>query len=291
MRSELAGKVKVGKVISNDGVTLKYLERGSGTPLILIPGWSQTAEQFYQQILTLSQSYHVYAIDHRGHGESAKVDYGYSISRLAADLNDFIMQKDLRDIEIVAHSMGVSVTWSYIEQFTSARLSRLVLLDQPACLLQDPSFTDQEKLDFGAIFPPQQSYDIVHGLQGEGGIDLTKGLVSGMFTAKYSADEVRWVIEQNLKLPRQHAATLLLDHITRDWRQVVARIKIPTTIVSAEQSLFPAASGTYLARTMPHAKQVVVAAADGGSHMMFAENPELVNNLILSRKKTTEKAA
>ncbi len=291
MRKELAGVVKVGKIITNDGVTLKYLEKGSGTPLILIPGWSQTAEQYYQQILGLSSQYQVFALDHRGHGDSGKVDFGYSIARLASDLNDFIMHKDLRDVVVVAHSMGVSVTWSYAELFTPSRLARLILLDQPVSLLQDPSYTDQQKLDLGAIFPAQQAFDLAHGLSGPGGIELTKGLVAGMFTPAYSKSEVDWVIEQNLKLARPHAAKLLLDHISRDWRSVLPRIKVPTTIVTAEQSLFPVDAGAYIAKTMPHAKHVTIATKDGGSHMMFAENPTAINQLIMETAQPKHKAA
>ena len=32
-----------GQVTTNDGVNLHYLEAGSGKPILMIPGWSQTA--------------------------------------------------------------------------------------------------------------------------------------------------------------------------------------------------------------------------------------------------------
>ena len=41
-------------VTTSDGVRLSYLEAGSGKPLVLIPGWSQTAEQFRHQLEGLS---------------------------------------------------------------------------------------------------------------------------------------------------------------------------------------------------------------------------------------------
>jgi hypothetical protein len=34
---------KAGHVTTSDGVRLHYLEAGSGKPLVMIPGWSQTA--------------------------------------------------------------------------------------------------------------------------------------------------------------------------------------------------------------------------------------------------------
>lgn len=54
-------------VSTSDGVTLSYLEAGSGKPLVLIPGWSQTAEQFKHQIEGLLGRYRVIALDICGH--------------------------------------------------------------------------------------------------------------------------------------------------------------------------------------------------------------------------------
>ena len=68
---------------TNDGVRLHYVERGSGAPLVMIPGWSQTAAQFEHQTAGLSARRRVIAMDMRGHGESEKPEHGYKIQRLA----------------------------------------------------------------------------------------------------------------------------------------------------------------------------------------------------------------
>lgn len=47
-------RLMLGEVTTSDGVTLRYLEAGSGPPLVMIPGWSQTAAQFKHQIEGLS---------------------------------------------------------------------------------------------------------------------------------------------------------------------------------------------------------------------------------------------
>jgi len=66
-------------VATGDGVQLHYLEAGSGPTLVLVHGWSQSAEQFRHQIDGLSDRYHIVAFDQRGHGESEKPDHGYKI--------------------------------------------------------------------------------------------------------------------------------------------------------------------------------------------------------------------
>ena len=62
---------KAGHVTTSDGVRLHYLEAGAGQPLVLIPGWSQTAAIYQHQLDGLGQSYRVIALDMRDHGESA----------------------------------------------------------------------------------------------------------------------------------------------------------------------------------------------------------------------------
>ena len=68
--------MKQHRITTSDGVGLNVLEAGSGRPLVLIPGWSQAAEQFKFQIEGLADRYRVIAIDMRGLGDSDKPAHG-----------------------------------------------------------------------------------------------------------------------------------------------------------------------------------------------------------------------
>ena len=98
---------KEGWFTTNDGVKLHYLEAGSGNPLVMIPGWSQSAMEFKYQLTGLSDKYHVYALDMRGHGESAKPNHGYRIQRLSADVHDFLAGEQSRRGDIGRPLHGV----------------------------------------------------------------------------------------------------------------------------------------------------------------------------------------
>ena len=87
-------------------MTLRYIEAGSGPTLLMLHGWSQGAALFKHQIAGLSDRYRVIALDIRGHGLSDKPDFGYRISRLAADLEEFMAGLDLRDVNLLGHSAG-----------------------------------------------------------------------------------------------------------------------------------------------------------------------------------------
>ncbi|MBI4784575.1 MAG: alpha/beta hydrolase [Oscillatoriophycideae cyanobacterium NC_groundwater_1537_Pr4_S-0.65um_50_18] len=75
---------------TSDGAALSYISAGQGKSIVMLHGWSQSAEQFKYQIPAFAKHYQVIAIDLRGHGESEKVPFGYRISRLAQDVREVI---------------------------------------------------------------------------------------------------------------------------------------------------------------------------------------------------------
>ena len=209
---------------TSDGVSLHYLEAGSGKPILMIPGWSQTAEQFKHQITGLSDRYRVIAVDMRGHGESDKPEFGYKISRLAKDVHDMIHELDLDEVNILGHSMGSSVIWNYYDMFGPERLSKLLLIDQMPMITSNPAWSEEERVDSGAIFNPQSLYETINALAGPDGVETTHGFIGNMVTKSIPEEDKAWIIERNLRMPRQHAATLLYNHSTQDWRDLIPRI-------------------------------------------------------------------
>ena len=97
-------RVAPKEVTIPSGVTLRWLEAGAGEPLVMIPGWSQSAAEFKRQIPLLAHERRVIALDMRGHGESDKPSDGYRVSRLAADLHELFVALDLTDLDLLGHS-------------------------------------------------------------------------------------------------------------------------------------------------------------------------------------------
>jgi non-heme chloroperoxidase len=197
----------MGTVTTNDGVELHYEDAGSGPVIVLIPGWSQTAAQFQGQLDGLKDRYRLIAIDMRGHGQSTKPEHGYRISRLAKDLYDVLAALDLEDVTLLGHSMGCSVIWSYLDLFGPKRVKKLALIDQMPFIMGNPDWSEQERIESGAILDQTTLYPTINGLAGPDGVAVTTDFVGGMFTAAYDRAKVAWVIEQNLKLPRRHCST------------------------------------------------------------------------------------
>jgi len=61
-----------------DGVRLHYQEKGTGTPLILIHGYTSSTYSWKDVFEPLSQNFRVIAVDLKGFGFSAKPDGDYT---------------------------------------------------------------------------------------------------------------------------------------------------------------------------------------------------------------------
>ncbi|KAK3308384.1 Alpha/Beta hydrolase protein [Chaetomium strumarium] len=265
---------------TGDGVRLHYSQTGpsSGQQLLFLTGWRQTAAEWRKQVEFFSSAgFRVTTFDWRGHGESDKPEFGYRISRFAADLNDILTRLDLRDLTIIGHSMGCSVTWAWWDQYPDARerIAKLVLVDQPAALVRDPHWTDTQAAQASGIFTPGAVYDLASDMAAQGA-----PLVRSMFTPLVSESDYEWILSQNRKMSDAHAAALFLDHAFRDWRDVFPRITVPTLVLGGELSIGPPAEMKWIATQIPGAQHYIFTAAEKGSHFMFWEEPERFNSVV-----------
>ena len=92
---------------------LHFLEWGdpSAPPVLLLHGGNQSSHAWDLVSLHLSDRYHVYALDQRGHGDSEWVrDQDYSREAMVKDALAFIRQQGMQRPIVIGHSMGGGVT-------------------------------------------------------------------------------------------------------------------------------------------------------------------------------------
>lgn len=265
-------------------IELNFLTRGSGQPLVFVPGWSQTANGFRRQLDGLGDEFRVIAIDQRGHGDSPKPDHGYRIARLAQDLHGFLHRHSLDGVALAGHSMGCSVIWSYLEQFGPAHLAELVFIDQAPLVTNWFGLEGKALQDSGAAFTPATLAATANALVADHAGTLA-GLREAFFSAAISEDDVAWNRAQSLKINPTHAAKLLIDHAAQDWRDVITHVipgfDLPVlVVVGALATLFPPAAGRWIAGQIPGAELCVFSAGERGSHFMFWENPQRFNDVV-----------
>lgn len=278
--STMAQEQTTGQVQTDDGVKLSYTQSGpsDGQPILFIPGWRQAAAEWRKQVEHFSTAgFRVTTYDMRGHGESEKPEFGYRISRFAADLNDVLAELELKDVAIVGHSMGSSIVWAWWDQYPDAHdaLGAFVVADQSAVMVQNPAWTEEESAGLAATFTPVQVYEIANDMAAQ-----TPVLLQSMFTESISEEDYKWIVKQNAKMSDENAAALLLDHAFKDWRDVLPRITVPSLVLAGNASIFPHGGIEWVASQIPDAEQYTFSTEEKGSHFAFWENPEKFNSVV-----------
>lgn len=113
-----------------NGIRLHYVSGGTGTPLILLPGWPETWWQYHKIMPLLAQHFHVLSVDIRGMGLSSKPADGYDKKTMARDIYELVRQLGYDKVDIAGHDIGAMVAFAYAAQFPQATL-KLAMLDVP----------------------------------------------------------------------------------------------------------------------------------------------------------------
>jgi pimeloyl-ACP methyl ester carboxylesterase len=113
------------------GMRLHFLEWGQldAPAVLLLHGGNQSAHSWDLTSLHLSDNFHVFALDQRGHGDSEwSREVDYSIAAKAADALAFIEDQRLDSPMVIGHSMGGAVSMRLTVSEPSV-VRRLVLVD------------------------------------------------------------------------------------------------------------------------------------------------------------------
>ncbi len=114
-----------GRVTSEDGTTITFLEYGAGPGLVIIPGNNRRAHHYAALAGLLADSYRVTVIDRRGRGQSGPQGPDYRIDREA------------EDVQAVMAARGA--TWLFGHSYGGLIGLHAALLQPPAALaVYDP---------------------------------------------------------------------------------------------------------------------------------------------------------
>ncbi|MBZ4191899.1 alpha/beta fold hydrolase [Niabella beijingensis] len=115
--------------ISGDEIRIAFFDYGQGQPVVLIHGWPLSMEMWeYQLAGIVDNGNRVIKYDRRGSGRSSKPWTGYDYDTLAADLNELLVQLDLRNAVLVGFSMGGGEVIRYLKNYGRSRVSSAVLV-------------------------------------------------------------------------------------------------------------------------------------------------------------------
>ena len=277
----------MSKVISkyfttNDNVRLHYLEAGKGKTIVMLPGAGFSAELFNYQIEEFKDKYKVISLDKRGHGKSEKADHGYRVSRFGKDLHDFLEFLELDSAIIIAHSV-----YEYIDLFGTKKISKLVIIDEPASLLINPIWTEKERQNYGAVYEASTLYELTNKFFSDDSENLLTEIVNRM-TTRFATQEQKNFILKCMEIPGQSAAKLYFNNICQDFRDIFHKIDVPTLLITGRASLHPWQSHKWMSGQIPDSKLEIISEEDGGNHFPFVEKPDNFNKIVASFLKNQQ---
>ncbi|MEV3858750.1 alpha/beta hydrolase [Streptomyces sp. NPDC050095] len=234
----------------SDGTRLFYTDWGRGKPVVFVTGaWLNSASWELQMLPLSEQGLRCVAYDKRGHGRSDWVGHGYDYDTLADDLAALLDELDLRDVTLVAHSMGGGEAIRYLSRHGDDRVSGLVLIGTTAPLLrQAPDHPEGV---------PQAAFDAVLAERTRDRprwmAQNTQAFFATHLGNAISSELMEWTARQCLDCSAKAAAEVIRTAFATDLRAEAAALSVPTLIIhgDADASAPIDLCGRVLAKSVP----------------------------------------
>lgn len=259
--SGVASDVQFSSVLLKTGVRLRYAYKGdpSGTPVIMLHGYTDSWFSFSRVLPSVDNKYRVYVLDQRGHGDSDRPVGGYAMEQFAADVVAFMDAMNLKQATIVGHCMGSFVA-QHVAVQAPERVTKLVLIASATSLRNNTVRELQREIEALSDKPMPETF--------------ARDFQASTTFQPLPAEFFQSVVKESLKLP------------TRVWRQVIAemlapeadvqlrKIKTPTLILWGDkESLFPRSEQDLLTSEL---RNSVLKVYPNTGHALHWERPERV---------------
>lgn len=246
---------------------------GAGPPLLFLHGFGANSFTWRRWVAALAPRHEVVLVDLKGFGAAPKPADGRYSPMLQAELvHRLVLQRDLRDLTLVGHSLGGGVALltalRLIDSGQAERLSRLVLIGSIAYEQPLPRYIRWARIPLvGEILLGLLSAErIVRGVLSYIMYDtsaVNRGMIDGY------ANPLRGTAAKRALLETAR------DLIPRDVDEITARypeIGVPTLLLWGRQDpITPLWVGERLARDLPDARLVIL---EGCGHVPPEEKPE-----------------
>jgi pimeloyl-ACP methyl ester carboxylesterase len=267
-------------LLDHDGVSLAYDEVGpeDGPPVVLLHGLTGARTTWHELAQDLARDHRVYALDHRGHGDSGRAPGTYDVAHWAGDAIALLEEVVGGPAVLVGHSLG-GVVAAHLAGLRPD-LVRGLFLEDPPLFLGLPG--ELESTPFGFIFPlmlaqSREMHDrgapLEEYLEATAAVPSLTGTtmleVLGPAGLRRSAEAARDLDPEALAQATVEGDGLAVLEPTR-------ALSVPIHLLRAEPDLVaafrPQDEGPFLAAN-PHA---VVELVPGASHLIHDEQPRLV---------------
>ncbi len=254
-------KIEDHDFVTSDGVRLHYMEAGRGEPSVFVPGWRMPASIWEHQLDFFAESHRVIALDPRGHGDSEPATEGFHRVRRARDVQELLEAASVETAVLVGWSMGVGELLTYVQEFGTARIRALGLVDWHFRI------GDELRALLGG-FALRYLRDPE---------TVARELLPTFFSSPQDEDWLEGMIRASLRIPTSSAVALLLEYVAEgvDWSNTLQELDRPLLY-----AVTPAVTSDVekLGQLVPDA---VIRVFDGAKHGFFFDRHEEFNQMLL----------
>ena len=157
LMSACAKKTPIGpQSVTVNGVKINYIEQGSGDEFIIfVHGYAGTKGAWKEVLELLPKEYHAYALDQRGHGQSARPG-SYQLTEFVEDICAFSQELGIERFTYVGHSMGGKIGMKFALDHPDV-LKALVLVCPAPAFAFHPDMVPAIKEGMRAMFASPES--------------------------------------------------------------------------------------------------------------------------------------
>jgi 2-hydroxy-6-oxonona-2,4-dienedioate hydrolase len=260
-------------------IKIRVLEIGDGEPLVVVPG--NTGDAFVlASLIAELKGRRIIAINRPGGGLSEGMDHRTVIIREFAhqSLNTVLEALDLRNVDVVAHSMGAH--WSTLLALEHPdKVRRLVLLGNPGNIMGG-----KPPLAIRILGKPPLTKLAMHFMISNKKENALKNLTRVGHSKKFVAtlpDELALAYFNFQHLPHYVISTtsLIQNMIPEIKPEELARLQKPTALIlGVNDNFLTQEKGKNICEAMPNG--MFYGVPDAG-HLPWLENPKLVSRIIL----------
>jgi pimeloyl-ACP methyl ester carboxylesterase len=243
-----------------DGTRLFYSVEGSGPPLLLIAGQSNSSRWWSQVRADFATEFTTIVTDHRGTGSSDKPETPYSTRQFAADCMAILDDAGIDKAHVYGTSMGGRIA-QWIAASHSSRVDRLVL----GCTSP------------GGPHGIERSAEVRKSLAQVDPMKARRALEELMYTPAY---EGPFNTLGDPQMPPYAKKLHLFASAEHDAWDVLPSITAPTLVVHGTDDIFnPTANAPLITERIPNARMHLI---EGARHGYFEEFKDEATPLVVN---------
>lgn len=239
-----------------DGITLAYVDEGSGDPVVMLHGWGGQAASLTPLIVGLRDRYRVLALDLPGFGGSSPPPVPWGTPEYAAFVEKAVASLGITRATYIGHSFGGRIVL-WLAAHVPETVQALVLID--AAGIRPPSTPGRRARQ---VFYKVMKTVLRLPILGARGPALQERLAMRFGSPDYRA--VSGVMRSTF-----------VKTVNLDLSECMRAVAAPTLLIWGEKDqATPIADGRTMERLIKGSRLIVVA---GAGHFSYLESPTFVN--------------